>query len=70
MYEILKSSITHVFHVLKLHRIMANYIPDNIRSGKLLEKLGFKREGLAESYLKINGEWQDHVLTSLISDSL
>jgi len=34
----------------------------------LLDKLGFKREGFAEKYLKINGIWEDHVLTSKIRD--
>jgi ribosomal-protein-alanine N-acetyltransferase len=48
---------------------MANYIPINIRSGKLLDKLGFQKEGLAKSYLKIARSWQDHVLTSRINPS-
>jgi ribosomal-protein-alanine N-acetyltransferase len=33
----------------------------------VLEGLGFEREGVARSYLKINGEWADHVLTALIN---
>lgn len=67
MFEVLTVAIEYMFHEIGLHRIMANYIPSNNRSGKLLEKLGFEREGLAKSYLKINGHWEDHVLTSLIS---
>jgi ribosomal-protein-alanine N-acetyltransferase len=46
---------------------MANHMSDNARSGKLLESLGFQREGLAKDYLYKNGNWEDHVLTSLIN---
>jgi len=67
MYEILKPSIDHIFFDLKLHRIMANYMPHNSRSAALLSRLGFEKEGIANSYLKIAGKWQDHVLTSRIS---
>ena len=44
---------------------MANYRPENDRSRKLLERLGFVREGLARDYLFIDGAWRDHVLTAL-----
>jgi len=64
MFEMLNAAIPYVFKKYQLHRIMANYIPSNIRSAQLLKRLGFEQEGLAKSYLKIAGEWQDHVLTS------
>lgn len=67
MNEALNAGIGYVFRELELHRIMANYLPRNERSARVLEKLGFEREGLARAYLKINGEWADHVLTSLIN---
>ena len=67
MYEALKASTDFVFKHLKLHRIMANYMPRNEKSGKLLRKLGFVVEGYARDYLKINGQWEDHILTSKIS---
>ncbi len=67
MAEVLKAGIEYMFEVRRLHRIMANYMPSNERSGKLLERLGFEREGYARSYLKINGHWEDHVLTALIT---
>lgn len=67
MFEMLQAAIEHVFTEYKLHRIMANYIPSNSRSENLLNKLGFQKEGLAKSYLKIAGTWQDHVLTSKIN---
>jgi len=67
MKEILTAGIDYIFTELKLHRIMANYIPINIRSGQLLSSLGFDEEGVAKSYLKIAGQWQDHRLTSKIN---
>ncbi|WP_182058219.1 GNAT family N-acetyltransferase [Pantoea sp. ME81] len=66
MYEALKGSITYVHDNYKIHRIMANHLPDNLRSNKTLSSLGFAKEGYAQSYLKINGQWQDHILNSLI----
>ncbi|RQM45250.1 GNAT family N-acetyltransferase, partial [Aeromonas caviae] len=50
-----------------LHRIMASYMPANLRSGALLERLGFEQAGYARDYLMINGRWEDHVLTALIN---
>lgn len=66
MHESLKMAIKYVHEKYEIHRIMANHLPDNSRSSKTLESLGFKNEGYANSYLKINGIWQDHVLNSLI----
>lgn len=67
MFEVLSAGIKYVFEEMKLHRVMANHIPENVRSARLLNRLGFEREGYAKSYLKINGRWQDHVLNSLIN---
>jgi len=67
MTEALNAAIEYVFQELNLHRIMANYMPHNQRSGNLLKRLGFIVEGYARDYLLINGQWQDHILTSLIN---
>ncbi|WP_226477366.1 ribosomal protein S5-alanine N-acetyltransferase [Pseudomonas sp. MWU16-30323] len=67
MHEALTAAIAHVFDEMQLHRIMANYRPENERSARLLARLGFEREGEARAYLKINGVWTDHVLTALIN---
>lgn len=67
MREALEATIEHVFAVLKLHRIQANYVPGNVRSGRLLERLGFVREGLAKDYLFIDGAWRDHVLAARLN---
>jgi ribosomal-protein-alanine N-acetyltransferase len=57
----------HCFGPLGLHRIEAACIPGNLRSVRVLEKAGFTREGLLRSYLRINGEWQDHYLYALLA---
>lgn len=45
-----------------LHRVQAGIMPRNERSRRVLEKAGFRHEGLAKRYLKINGVWEDHML--------
>lgn len=67
MTEALGASVNYMFRDMNMHRIMANYMPHNIRSGRLLRKLGFVVEGYARDYLMINGKWEDHVLTSLMN---
>lgn len=66
MFEALEAGLDWAFHDLGLHRVMANYMPHNRRSERLLLRLGFEREGYARSYLRIGGEWRDHVLMSLL----
>ncbi len=70
MAEALRATNAFIFEGLRLHRIMANYRPENARSARLLERLGFVKEGLAREFLYIDGAWRDHVLTSLTNPSL
>lgn len=65
MTEALKGSIQFMFMALNLHRVMANYMPRNQRSANVLRRLGFVVEGYARDYILINGQWEDHILTSL-----
>jgi [ribosomal protein S5]-alanine N-acetyltransferase len=67
MREVAEAGIGYMFDVAGLHRIMANYMPANTRSARLLERLGFEREGMARAYLKIAEKWEDHVLTARIN---
>ena len=67
MYEALIPTIHFMQYQQQMYRIMANYVPHNHRSGNFLKKIGFKPEGYAKTYLQINGEWQDHILMSLIT---
>jgi ribosomal-protein-alanine N-acetyltransferase len=68
MHEALQVAIQYMFSEQKLHRIAANYRPENVRSGRLLAKLGFRIEGFAKEYLFIDGAWRDHILTSRVND--
>ncbi len=56
------------FRKLGLHRVEASFIPDNIASRTLLERAGFRQEGFARAYLKIAGEWADHLLYAILED--
>lgn len=67
MTEALRPILRHAFVPMNLHRVMANYMPANRRSARVLKGLGFRREGLAREYLRIAGRWEDHVLTSLVN---
>ncbi|WP_434359825.1 ribosomal protein S5-alanine N-acetyltransferase [Parasalinivibrio latis] len=67
MRRALGRTIRFMFDDLKIHRIMANYMPRNSRSEAVLTANGFTKEGVAKAYLLINGKWEDHVLTSLIN---
>jgi ribosomal-protein-alanine N-acetyltransferase len=55
---------------LGLHRIEAACLPDNIASRRVLAKAGFVEEGTARKYLKINGQWRDHLLFAIVEDDL
>ncbi|MBV9654251.1 MAG: GNAT family N-acetyltransferase [Acetobacteraceae bacterium] len=66
MREALLCTITHVFQTLGLNRVMANFVPRNVRSALLLSGLGFTIEGFAKDYLCIAGRWEDHLLTSVL----
>lgn len=65
MYESLEAAISYVFKEIGLHKIMANYMPSNERSGNLLRRLNFSVDGYSRDYLFLAGKWQDHILTSL-----
>jgi len=68
MPEALRLLCRHGFGTIGLHRIEAACIPENVRSVRVLEKAGFRREGLLRSYLRINGFWQDHYLYARLAD--
>lgn len=53
------------FGQLTLHRIEASCLPTNVASQGLLEKVGFLQEGYARAYLRIEGEWRDHLLYAI-----
>ena len=65
MTRAVKMVLPYVFNTLNLHRIQAACLPGNMPSRRVLEKNGFREEGFAENYLKIDGSWRDHVLYAL-----
>jgi len=68
--EAVRKGIEIMFNDFGLHRIEANIMPRNIRSLRVVEKLGFYNEGLAYKYLKINGKWEDHIHMVLLNDKV
>lgn len=67
MHEALSASIDWLFGALNLHRVQASHRPENLRSERLLARLGFAREGLARDYLYIDGAWRDHVINARLN---
>ena len=65
--EVVARGIAYMFDEQRLHRVMANHMPTNTRSARLLQALGFEREGYARAYLQIAGAWEDMVLNALIN---
>ncbi|HKL69824.1 GNAT family protein [Salibaculum sp.] len=62
MREAIEALVHYAFTVLDLSRIEAGCLPENTASRRLLETCGYKYEGVAQSYLQINGRWRNHVL--------
>ena len=66
MHSAVAPAISAVFERYELHRIMASHQPENLRSARLLRRLGFGIEGYSRDFMRINGEWRDNVLLALI----
>lgn len=69
MTAALRPLTAFAFGGLGLHRVEAACLPENHASHRLLLKSGFTEEGLARAYLKINGNWRDHLLFGMVSAS-
>lgn len=67
MTEAVRGALRFAFADLALHRVEAACLPNNEPSRRLLERVGFQHEGLARAYLKINGNWADHLLYAALS---
>jgi len=66
MTEALEAAIAEMFSPrVNLHRVQAAYRPENRRSAAVLDRLGFRVEGLALDYLYIDGAWRDHRIAAL-----
>ncbi|MFB2533406.1 GNAT family N-acetyltransferase [Paracoccus sp. p4-l81] len=62
MHEAIGAVVHYAFTTLNLSRIEAACLPENAPSRGVLEKTGFKYEGVAQAYLQIAGRWRNHVL--------
>ena len=62
MREAVAALVNHAFTTLDLSRLESACLPENAASRGVLENCGFKYEGVAQSYLQINGRWRNHVL--------
>src|SRR5918997_1237579 len=60
----------HAFREVGLHRVQADIRPENVRSPRLVERLGFRQEGLLRRYLDIDGDWRAHVSYSLLAEDV
>lgn len=70
MTEAVRGALDFAFSELALHRVEAACLPHNEPSRRLLERVGFKREGEARGYLRINGVWADHLLYGILASEL
>ena len=66
--EALAVVLKYAFEDLNLHRVQVAIIPRNTSSRRVVEKLSMREEGIAERYLEINGEWEDHIRYAFTSE--
>ena len=60
----------YLFNVVGMHRIEIDIRPENVASLRVVEKLGFRYEGLKERYIHINGAWRDHYIFALTHEEV
>jgi ribosomal-protein-alanine N-acetyltransferase len=61
-------AVDHCFASAGLHRLEATVRPENVRSRRVLGKLGFRDEGLFRRYLDVAGAWRDHLCLALTTE--
>ena len=61
-------AIDHCFQILNLHRLEITIRPENLKSLRVVEKLGLRSEGLRPKYLHIDGDWRDHLVFAINKD--
>ena len=67
MSDAVEALLPFVFDTIALHRLEAACLPSNVASEALLRKLGFRQEGFARAYLRIDGAWRDHMLFAMLA---
>ncbi|MEL7027814.1 MAG: GNAT family protein [Pseudomonadota bacterium] len=69
-FAAVQALIPYVLDAMRLHRVEAACLPENVASRQLLLKAGFRQEGRARHYLRINGAWRDHLLFAMLRTDL
>jgi len=68
MTAAVKQVVSYAFREAGLHRVQAGIMPRNTASIRVAEKSGFRLEGLAKSYIYINGVWEDHLIYAITAE--
>lgn len=63
-----REALAFAFSWANLHRVQAAVMPRNERSIRVVEKCGFRQEGVAKRYLRIDGAWEDHRIYAITAD--
>lgn len=63
-------AVDHCFFTLHLHRMEVAIRPENVRSLRVVEKLGFRHEGNRARYMHVDGDWRDHEMFALHADEV
>jgi ribosomal-protein-alanine N-acetyltransferase len=63
-------AVDHCFSAVGLHRVEANIRPENAASRRVVEKLGFREEGLRRRYLHIAGGYRDHICYAILREDV
>jgi len=58
----------HCFAGVGLHRVEVNIRPENAASRRVVDKLGFREEGLRRRFLHIAGDWRDHLSYAMVRE--
>ena len=66
----LAMAVDHCFRVVGLHRLEASIRPENAASRRVVEKLGFREEGIRVRQLHINGQWRDHICYAITAEEV
>ena len=63
-------AVDHCFGPVGLHRVEATVRPENRASRAVLERVGFREEGLLRRYLDVNEQWRDHLLVAMTEEEV
>jgi ribosomal-protein-alanine N-acetyltransferase len=60
----------YLMNQVGLHRVEIDVRPENTASLRVIEKLGFRYEGIKQRYIHINGDWRDHYIFALTAEEV